>query len=583
MIDSVKNIFSRIYNRREPLILSAVCVWMTCIALMGFSVSARASLICALITAIPVLFSALALKGNTAVHVGRLLLFLSSLAVCARGVYEKKTDFYLFVCAAVFMAVVGVYCARSLAEVEFGCDSRLIWIPLAVCAALYFAAFNSAVTVSRYLAYRAPAFDFGIFTQIFYSLKEHFLPLTTCERGYELSHSAVHLSPVFYLALPIYALFPRPETVQIIQALALALGVIPLWLTAKRLGISNKVSALFSAVYLFHPALMGGCMYDFHENSFLPVMILWTVYFAEKNKLIPAIIFTVLTCSVKEDAAVYIAFLGLFLLFSGRRKVLGATITGVALAYFVCACAYLDAQGLGIMTWRYTHVSSDGTLTGVIVTAIKEPFRVIKECFSADKFQFAVMMLLPLGLLPFFTKKISRYILFGGLVLVNLMPNWQYQYSLDFQYVFGPLTLLVYASLINYSELAPAVRRSLAAFACTACVLAASARMPSQANYIKYLDELSEEIEVLDEAMTYVPDDAPVAATSFLLAHLAERDVVYEIGNTYDISDKMDDIEYIVIDLRYTEWDALPAKYAKLGYIPVFRDDNVVCVMKKSK
>ena len=88
MIDSVKNIFSRIYNRREPLILSAVCVWMTCIALMGFSVSARASLICALITAIPVLFSALALKGNTAVHAGRLLLFLSSLAVCARCVFE---------------------------------------------------------------------------------------------------------------------------------------------------------------------------------------------------------------------------------------------------------------------------------------------------------------------------------------------------------------------------------------------------------------------------------------------------------------------------------------------------------------
>ena len=88
---------------------------------------------------------------------------------------------------------------------------------------------------------------------------------------------------------------------------------------------------------------------------------------------------------------------------------------------------------------------------------------------------------------------------------------------------------------------------------------------------------------MLDEAMTYVPDDAPVAATAFLVAHLAERDTVYEIGNTYDISDKMDDIEYIVIDLRYTEWDALPAKYAKLGYIPVFRDDNVVCVMKKSK
>ncbi len=579
----MKSLFSRIYDRREPLFLSAVCAWMTYAALRSYSLANGTALICALITAIPVVFSAFMLKGPSSALAGRILLFLSSLALCTRALYEKKTEFYVFIAAAVFMAVVGIYCFRAFANIKFAEDSKLIWISVAVCAAVFFAVFNSAVTVSRYLTYRAPAFDFGIFAQAFYSLKERFIPYTTCERGYELSHFAVHLSPVFYLALPIYALFPRPETVQIIQALALALGIIPLWLTAKQLGISNKVTALFCVVYLFHPALMGGCMYDFHENCFLPVMILWTVYFAEKNKLIPAIIFALLTCSVKEDAAVYIAFLGLFLLFSGRRKAVGTAITVFAVAYFLGACAYLNAQGLGVMTWRYNHISADGTLTGVILTAIKEPFRVIKECFSAEKFQFTVMMLLPLGLLPLFTKKISHYILFGGLVLVNLMPNWQYQYSLDFQYVFGSLALLVYASLVNYKELAPKARRSLASFACTACVLAASARMPSQLYYVKYLDELSDEIEVLDEAMTYVPDDASVAATTFLVAHLSERDVIYELGNTYDISDKIDSVEYLVIDLRYTEWDTLPAKYAKLGYIPVYRDDDVVCVMKKSR
>lgn len=571
-----------IYSRREALLLSVISAWMTYTALGSYGIGSRAALVCALITAVPIIFSAFALNGASSVLAGRAMLFLSALALCTRAVYEKKTDFYLYIAAAAFMAVIGVYCFRAFADVKFSEDSKLIWIFTAVCAAVFFAVFNSAVTVSRYLAYRAPAFDFGIFAQAFYSLKERFIPFTTCERGYELSHFSVHLSPVFYLALPIYALFPRPETVQVIQALVLALGVIPLWLTARKLGISNKVSALFCVVYLLHPALMGGCMYDFHENCFLPVMILWTVYFAEKNKLVPAIVFALLTCSVKEDAAVYIAFLGLFLLLSGRRKAVGASVTVFAVAYFLVACAYLESKGLGVMAWRYSHISSDGTLMGVILTAIKDPVRIVKECFTADKFQFAVMMLLPLGLLPLFTKKISRFILFGGLVLVNLLPNWQYQYSLDFQYVFGTLALLIYAAMLNYSELTASVRRSLAAFACTACVLAASARMPSQANYIKYLDELSEEIAVLDEAMTYVPEDASVAATTFLVAHLSERDVIYEIGNTYDISDKLDSVEYLVIDLRYTEWDALPAKYARLGYIPVFRDDDIVCVMKRS-
>lgn len=556
---------------------------MTYAALSGYGLPNATALICAMITAIPVIFAAFTLKKSASALAGRILLFLASLALCAKAVYEKKTEFYVYIAAAVFMAVVSIYCFRAFADIKFAADSKFVWIFVSVCAAVFFTVFCSAVTVSRYLAYRTPAFDFGIFAQAFYSLKEHLIPLTTCERGYELSHFAVHLSPVFYLALPIYAIFPRPETVQIIQALSLALGVIPLWLTAKHLGLTNKVTALFCVLYCFHPALMGGCMYDFHENCFLPVMILWTVYFAEKNKLLPALLFALLTCSVKEDAAVYIAFLGLFLLFSGRRKAVGVSITALAVAYFLIACAYLNAQGLGIMTWRYNHISDDGSLIGVIATAIKDPFKVIKECFSAEKFQFAVMMLLPLGLLPLFTKKISHYILFGGLLLVNLMPNWQYQYSLDFQYVFGTLALLIYAALVNYSELADTARRSLASFACAACILAASARMPSQMNYVKYLDELSEEIEVLDEAMTYIPEGASVASTTFLLAHLSNRDVVYEIGNTYDISDKLDGVEYLVIDLRYTEWDALPAKYANLGYIPVFRDDNVVCVMKKSR
>lgn len=62
----------------------------------------------------------------------------------------------------------------------------------------------------RYLGYLAPNFDFGVFTQMFHNMRESFLPMTTCERNGLLSHFAVHISPVFYLLLPFYALFPSP-------------------------------------------------------------------------------------------------------------------------------------------------------------------------------------------------------------------------------------------------------------------------------------------------------------------------------------------------------------------------------------
>ena len=50
------------------------------------------------------------------------------------------------------------------------------------------------------------------------------LPVTTCERDRVLSHFAVHVSPIYYLFLPFYALFPSPVTLEVLQALLLAFG-----------------------------------------------------------------------------------------------------------------------------------------------------------------------------------------------------------------------------------------------------------------------------------------------------------------------------------------------------------------------
>jgi len=570
-----EGIISRIYSAREALLVAVFCVWMTYVALSSFGISAAISLASALIILLPLLASAFLLEGEKALHIGRIILFISALLHCGKAVHDNK-DAFLFIGAVTFMTVIGIYCSRSLDSIRTKSESKAFFITAVACAALLYTVYLSAVTVSRYAAYRAPSFDFGIFAQAFWSLKERFIPYTTCERGFELSHFAVHLSPVFYLALPVYALFPRPETVQIIQAIALSLGVIPLWKISKRLGLSNVAATVFSLLYLVHPALTGGCMYDFHENCFLPVLLLWTVYFAEKGSLVPTLIFSVLTCSVKEDAAVYVAFLGLYLLFSGKRKALGTAMTALSVAYFLAACAYLNSHGLGVMAYRYNNLSSDGTLMGVIITALKDPFRIIKECTETEKLQFAVLMLLPLGVLPFATKKISRYVLFGGLLLVNLMPDYVYQYSIDFQYVFGSLALLFYLAMLNYADLKSSVRRSLVTLACTACMLTASARMPSHIRYITYMDTLSVEIEALDEAMTYVPDDVSVSASTFIVAHLANRQEIYEIED-------MQETDYVVADLRYAEWDAYPAKYADLGYVVVFEVDDIVCVMKKSR
>ena len=74
------------------------------------------------------------------------------------------------------------------------------------------------------------------------------------------------------------------------------------------------------AVFLLYPTMRSGLFYDFHENKFLTPLLLWLLYFTEKEGLslkaknLLIAVFTLLSLMVKEDAAIYVACIGLFML-----------------------------------------------------------------------------------------------------------------------------------------------------------------------------------------------------------------------------------------------------------------------------
>ena len=125
--------------------------------------------------------------------------------------------------------------------------------------------------------------------------------------------------------------------------------------------------------FSFYPAVAGGTMYDFHENCFLLPFILWLLYFAEKEKHILMYVFMLLTFSIKEDAAVYVAFIALYLIFSGRKKLHGSAMLFSSVAYFVFAVTFLRHFGEGAMTGRFENFMTDPELglIDVIFTIFK--------------------------------------------------------------------------------------------------------------------------------------------------------------------------------------------------------------------
>ena len=429
-------------------------------------------------------------------------------------------------------------------------------------AAVLFFLVVSIWTVCRVRSFSTPTYDFGIFAQMFHSMKTTGLPITTVERDGALSHFAVHVSPIYYLLLPFYCLVPRPETLQVLQAAVLASAVIPLWKLGRRHGLKAPARFLVCLLLLLYPAYAGGTSYDIHENAFLTPLILWLFLGIDCRRGWLTGFAGVLTLMVKEDAAVYVAVIALWLLLRSavRREgkwglAAGSCLLTVSLIWFWAVTAYLSQSGDGLMTYRYQNFMYDGSgsLMAVVKTVLLCPMKAIFECVDREKLEFIGLTLTPLLGLPLITRRYERYILLIPYVLVNLMSDYQYQHNIFFQYTYGSTACLIYLTLVNLADIRVEWRR-LAALAGAVCVAIGCfavqivpKALQAPENCLVYEDYYDRLRALLD----MVPPDASVAATTYYTTYLSQRDILYDVR--YSSREHLLGCEYVVVNSNDTK------------------------------
>ncbi len=481
------------------------------------------------------------------------------------------------------MAVLAVSVAYAATKTHIFAEikRKSTVIIIYVIAVLMYLLIAGTTTVLRYVNYSAPGFDFGIWAQMFHNMKETLQPVTTVERNFRMSHFAVHFSPIYYVYLPFYFIFPYPVTLQVLQVVTLASGIVPIYLLCRRFELSKAATAGFGIIFALFPALATGCYYDLHENCFLVPLILWLFYFIEKNNIKGIIFFTILTMLVKEDAPVYIACIGLFVIFGKRKYITGTAMTIGAIAYFAAVTTLMQRYGLGVMSYRYGNYMVDGagSLIDVIRTFATNPAYVISECFNSEKYPFLVYMFVPIGLLPFASKKVSQFILLLPMIIINLATNYRYQYSIFFQYVFGVTAILFYMAISNYAQLTEKTRRFMCSVAICSSIIIMPLASLSRTSYIKIYNNTKSQIEVLDNLMESIPKDASVGASTFFIAHLADREELYEYPYMFGTEPLPD---YLVIDLRNSEITAGDKQYfSDNGYEELERVDGLYLLLKR--
>ncbi|MBQ8029224.1 MAG: DUF2079 domain-containing protein [Clostridia bacterium] len=433
-----------------------------------------------------------------------------------------------------------------------------------------------AISVLRYTTYSSPNYDFGIFCNMFYNMKKSGMAVTTCERDKLLSHFAVHISPVFYLILPVYWIFPSPITLAVVQPIVVFSAVIPFFLLAKHLKLSKNAVMFITIAFSVYAPLSTGCFYDLHENCFLVPFLMWMFYFFEKDNKLFMFVSAALVLSVKEDAFVYIVFFAIYTLVARKKYLTGSVLLVSAVAYFGICCLILTTFGTGIMESRYSNLADGGSLIDAAKTIIVNPGYAIGEVLVTKdndirKFLYIAEIFCPLVFLPFMSKDFKRYILILP-IFINLLTKYPYQYDITFQYTFGISVFLSYFSLLNLADIEKEKQTKLSfASVIASMMLFIMIVLPKTAAYYDKQQFNSETYDEITQALEIIPENASVTATTYYLPHLASRDVIYE-----DEYHDTPSTQYFVLDTSRAVAAGRNEKYLAAGYQLIYSKEGII-------
>lgn len=168
-------------------------------------------------------------------------------------------------------------------------------------AAAVFAILYIALCLNKLFALRYGA-DLGTYLQTLVNLQHG----SSWNFGEWKDHFAVHDSWVLAVLVPIVALFPRAQTLIVVQVVAVAAAAIPLALLVRELGLSAKVANVIAIAYLLSPAAQGLCYDNFSENDFVPLVACCAALTARRRAFWWTLVCAQLLMGLKEDEILFV-------------------------------------------------------------------------------------------------------------------------------------------------------------------------------------------------------------------------------------------------------------------------------------
>ncbi len=426
------------------------------------------------------------------------------------------------------------YAERALSGYERtldGLDTFGRHVPIALLVLGYIWHF-STLAIAVYDGYGMPPFDLAVFDQGVWLLSRFDDPFVTI-MGRNLFGD--HTSFILLLVVPIYWVWPHVQALLVLQTVIIAAGAVPIYLLVRRLTDSCLIAFAIGAAYLLNPALENGNLEQFHPECFLTLAIATGIYAAVTWRPALLVAMVVVCLLVKEDTALLVAPLGLWVLWRRDRRV-GGAIVAASLAYLVVCVEVIQPLLLGA-PYLYSGRIPFGGPWGAVKTLFSHPDQVWGYLWSQDRPWYLWQMLGAVGFGFVWAPEIAAI---AVLMLVeNLISNFPYMHQILYHYSLSSVPVLVLGAGYAVSRLkgrlkqyaASAVVLGSAVAACTMWGL-----MPFSLPSYPHWSAGSPPVLGINKLVDALPGDAVVSAWWPIVAHIDHRSKVYVWPNPFEAS-----------------------------------------------
>ncbi|AUS99158.1 hypothetical protein CLI64_01405 [Nostoc sp. CENA543] len=426
----------------------------------------------------------------------------------------------------------------------------------------------------RHGLFQSTALDLAVFDQWIYLVSQGLPPFSSFFGFHVLGD---HAAFILYAIALLYKIHPDVHWLFAIQAIALALGVLPIYALSLQAGLSVAYAQATCLCYLLYPALFNINFFtDFRPEAIAVPALLWAMWSGIAGRTWQLILAVILVLSCKEILSLTIVALGIWLWLVPRRRWYGLGCIFVGVVWYLFTIDYLvpllrGGQAGGVVFFK----SLGNTPTEILWNVITNPGLILGKFFSTDTLFYYLLLVLPV-ILGLHWRKAINILPSVPMLLLNILSDYWAQRDLIHHYslmIFPLIMVWLIYSIRQYQQekkrnwLQP---RILIIWSIIAFLVLAKYEF-FITRYLTSVPNLSS----LYTAVSLVKTSESVLTTTKIAPHLSQRQTIKLIDNEQSASfaDANIAFKYILIDLLNLETKSnfYPRVIQELQNNPAFR------------